>query len=712
MRCFAAARATRFSRIIGDIDGLREIRYVITLDTDTQLPRDAARQLVATMEHPLNRPRFDAETSVSSSAGTASCSRASAARCRPKARRRTRSCSAATPASIHTRARYPIRIRICSAKARSSARASTTSMRSSACSAIAFLKTASSATICSKDATRDRASSPTSSSTSEYPQSYLVDAKRRQRWIRGDWQIAGGYSPRSRSVMASAKRTRCRRCRIGRSSTICAAVWSRSHCVAAASCWIGCLGSPAFWTAVVLEILLLPPLVDIALTAARPSPESTLLQHLSLIARDAGRRFAQVLIAAACLPFEAWLSVDAIARTYWRTARVAASAAAVDCIQQRRTARPPSPQRCGARHVDGSARGGCRGHDPDPARRAFVVCGALARVVDVGTDSGVAAQRRAVRRLATVATGTDRVPAQCCAADMGVLRRFRRRGRSLAAAGQLPGAPDRENRASHVADQHRPHLLAKLAAYDFGYLSLPELIERTGRDVRDAARAGALSRPLLQLVRHAHAAGAAAAVCVDSRQRQPDRAPDDAAPGTVSSCRRAQSSAMRSSPVFPIRWRCWASRDRVRSRRTMRTRCADALAEASAHRLPTSPLRCMRTDAGWRAGRCGCQRADGCPLERVWRARIQRSVERRYAEIVGHRACRGTERGQATGVQRARSLPSLADIVPRCRTFAANDAASTETSPGSTLASECIAAIEHLAALCARLRARGFRVPV
>ena len=35
------------------------MRYVITLDTDTQLPRDAARKLVATMAHPLNRPRID-----------------------------------------------------------------------------------------------------------------------------------------------------------------------------------------------------------------------------------------------------------------------------------------------------------------------------------------------------------------------------------------------------------------------------------------------------------------------------------------------------------------------------------------------------------------------------------------------------------------------------------------------------------------------------
>ncbi len=39
--------------------GCPDVRYVITLDTDTELPRDAARQLVGVMAHPLNRPRFD-----------------------------------------------------------------------------------------------------------------------------------------------------------------------------------------------------------------------------------------------------------------------------------------------------------------------------------------------------------------------------------------------------------------------------------------------------------------------------------------------------------------------------------------------------------------------------------------------------------------------------------------------------------------------------
>ncbi|HEX5463901.1 MAG TPA: glycosyltransferase family 2 protein, partial [Burkholderiales bacterium] len=52
----------RFLLVVGEIARLVNVKYVITLDADTQLPRDAARQFVAAMAHPLNRPRFGATT--------------------------------------------------------------------------------------------------------------------------------------------------------------------------------------------------------------------------------------------------------------------------------------------------------------------------------------------------------------------------------------------------------------------------------------------------------------------------------------------------------------------------------------------------------------------------------------------------------------------------------------------------------------------------
>jgi cyclic beta-1,2-glucan glucanotransferase len=38
---------------------LPAVRYCITLDSDTRLPRNAAKQLIGIIAHPLNRPRFD-----------------------------------------------------------------------------------------------------------------------------------------------------------------------------------------------------------------------------------------------------------------------------------------------------------------------------------------------------------------------------------------------------------------------------------------------------------------------------------------------------------------------------------------------------------------------------------------------------------------------------------------------------------------------------
>ena len=48
-----------FTTVIGDTSRLKFVRYVITLDSDTVLPRDAAQLLVGTIAHPLNRAHYD-----------------------------------------------------------------------------------------------------------------------------------------------------------------------------------------------------------------------------------------------------------------------------------------------------------------------------------------------------------------------------------------------------------------------------------------------------------------------------------------------------------------------------------------------------------------------------------------------------------------------------------------------------------------------------
>ncbi len=58
-RLLRGANDTSFAVHVGDVTILPQVKYCITLDSDTRLPRDVARQLIGVIEHPLNRPEMD-----------------------------------------------------------------------------------------------------------------------------------------------------------------------------------------------------------------------------------------------------------------------------------------------------------------------------------------------------------------------------------------------------------------------------------------------------------------------------------------------------------------------------------------------------------------------------------------------------------------------------------------------------------------------------
>ena len=53
-----------YTKTAGDLALLSNIRFVISLDADTLLPRDTARRLIATLAHPLNQVIIDPETNI------------------------------------------------------------------------------------------------------------------------------------------------------------------------------------------------------------------------------------------------------------------------------------------------------------------------------------------------------------------------------------------------------------------------------------------------------------------------------------------------------------------------------------------------------------------------------------------------------------------------------------------------------------------------
>ncbi len=58
-RLLRGAGDTSFQVQVGDLAALPTVRYCITLDSDTRLPRDGAKKLVGIIDHPLNRPLVD-----------------------------------------------------------------------------------------------------------------------------------------------------------------------------------------------------------------------------------------------------------------------------------------------------------------------------------------------------------------------------------------------------------------------------------------------------------------------------------------------------------------------------------------------------------------------------------------------------------------------------------------------------------------------------
>ncbi len=61
-RLLRGAHDTSFILQAAPQELLSKVRFVITLDSDTHLPREVARRLVGTAIHPLNRPHIDPAT--------------------------------------------------------------------------------------------------------------------------------------------------------------------------------------------------------------------------------------------------------------------------------------------------------------------------------------------------------------------------------------------------------------------------------------------------------------------------------------------------------------------------------------------------------------------------------------------------------------------------------------------------------------------------
>ncbi len=309
---------TAFSEIVGDISILGSIKYVITLDTDTQLPRDAARMLVGNIAHPLNRPVYDADkgrivegyailqprTTISlTSAGQTWFTKLFAGE------------SGIDPYTREVSDVYQdifgegsfVGKGIYDVDAFRQAVDGRFPENLILSHDLLESGYARSALVTDVDLIED------------HPASYVIEASRRHRWIRGDWQLAGW-------LLASVPGPHGLNAKRQPNPLTALLAWKifdnlRRSLVPPAllvllvAGWLFGPGPAWFWLLLVAGVMFLPSLLSTVIEFIRKPEERDWLAHLILTRKSAGRAILLTLLTLVLLPYDVLICLDAILRS-------------------------------------------------------------------------------------------------------------------------------------------------------------------------------------------------------------------------------------------------------------------------------------------------------------------------------------------------------------------------------------------------------------
>ncbi len=312
-------KPAQFAQVVGDTTILPQVRYVITLDTDTQLPRDTAREMAGAMAHVLNRPVIDStQRRVVSGYGIL---QPRVGVCLPSARRSwfVRLFGGDPGVDPYTRVVSDLYQDLFGEGSFIGKGIYDVDAFTQCCDN--FPEN----TVLSHDLLESAYARSGLLSDVElyedYPSRYPTDVSRRHRWIRGDWQIIGWLLPRVPGP--GGRRVK---------NTIAALSWwkifdnlRRSLAPAAAvilllGCWLA-TASPVGMLATffVLAAAGAVPLLVVLADLVRKSPDLPLAIHLRVVVGTLGKQATQYLFGLTFLPYEAYTSLDAIVRTLMRT---------------------------------------------------------------------------------------------------------------------------------------------------------------------------------------------------------------------------------------------------------------------------------------------------------------------------------------------------------------------------------------------------------
>jgi cyclic beta-1,2-glucan synthetase len=307
----------RFSIIVGRKEVYEQVKYIITLDTDTQLPRESAWKLVGMMAHPLNHPVLD-----------------------PASRRVIEGYGIIQPRiaiSLHgaTRSLFT-RMNENDAGIDPYTRV-TSDVYQDVFKEGSFIGKGIYDIDAFEAAVHDRFPENRILSHDllegsyvrcgfasdvqfyeEYPTRYREDIMRRHRWIRGDWQIGNWSLP----FVPDAQK------HLHKNPISALSRWKifdnlRRSLIPISLVLLQILGwtilpSPWFWSLCVVTVVMLPSLLISWWSAAHKPDEVAVENHLKNSIQAANKSMLQSLFTFICLPFEAYISLDAIVRTLWR----------------------------------------------------------------------------------------------------------------------------------------------------------------------------------------------------------------------------------------------------------------------------------------------------------------------------------------------------------------------------------------------------------
>ena len=306
-----------FALVVGQTAVLAGVKYVITLDTDTQLARDSARQFVGAMAHPLNQPRYDAARQRVVAGYGILQPRVAESLSGADRSLYARLCANELGIDPYTRAvsdvyqdlfgegsfigkgiydvdafEQALRERLPANRILSHDLLEGCYARSGLISDVLLYE--------------------------ESPSRYNSDVSRRHRWTRGDWQIAQWLLPRVPSANAhfvNNPLTALSRFKIADNL--------RRSLAPAGLTLLLLLGwtvlpLPWFWTLAVAGIILMPTLLASLVNLFRKPADTAVKQYLNAALRAARRQVLQALFWLTCLPYEAQCSLDAMVRANWR----------------------------------------------------------------------------------------------------------------------------------------------------------------------------------------------------------------------------------------------------------------------------------------------------------------------------------------------------------------------------------------------------------